>query len=361
MMISSHTAIFFSFAPHAMRMFSMRFTILVLFLLLSVLVIGMISQQSHLLPLIGIVTNQNLNHGIKKQETRGAFVYLTNERHIDRGRSSCPSLYSSLESLWRHFPRHEGSLQPPVVIMIHDEPMKNETQQKLRKASPFPVKFFSVNLTRPAWEEKDIPAGMNDHEISYQRMCAFWFHTIFELDFLPDYMMRLDTDSCLTSNMTVDPFQYMLDHKVDYMYHSTFREPAFVIVDLKNFTLEHPGRPQVDHSSNPPEIWHGDGTMDVLSTNLEWMYLPAFCRPEILEWKGEIKMNGGIYRHRWGDAPLRRIVATKFLNQSKVVRFCPFSYNHSVWNPFEACDSVNEDSFAKKFGWTVVDRKLPSK
>jgi hypothetical protein len=69
--------------------------------------------------------------------------------------------------------------------------------------------------------------------------------------------------------------------------------------------------------------------MNVFSTNLEWFYMPAFRRQHILHWKEEGQLYGGIFCKRWGDAPLRTIVVTEFLNSSRVARFCNFAYNHS--------------------------------
>jgi hypothetical protein len=87
-------------------------------------------------------------------------------------------------------------------------------------------------------------------------MCAFWFHYVFELDFLPSYVMRLDTDSCLTSKMEiVNPFQYMYGNKIEYMYHSTFHDFPGVIEELKDFVIQHPGHPVNNHS--PLVLWPG--------------------------------------------------------------------------------------------------------
>jgi hypothetical protein len=191
-------------------------------------------------------------------------------------------------------------------------------------------------------------------------MCAFWFRHFFELDLLPEYAMRLDSDTCLTSDLTMSPFQYMHEHGVDYMFHSTVGEPAFVIDELKDFVAEHPGRPQVDHIHDPLLLWHyknRPGRMEVFSTNLEWYRVPVFRRKEILEWQDEVEKEGGVYRNRWGDAPLRTVVVTKFLNSSRVARFCDFTYNHSIWKPFVGCVDASRGKYlTDAFGWRVAGR-----
>jgi hypothetical protein len=135
----------------------------------------------------------------------------------------------------------------------------------------------------------------------------------------------------------------MHQFQMDYMWHSTFNEPGNVIANLSKFVSEHPGNPHTDHQNDPLMLWNNrSGHMDVFSTNLEWVRIEAFRRQEIMDWKEEVERNGGIYRHRWGDAPLRTIVATQFLNTSRVGRFCGFSYNHSSWDPFRACNEVGK-------------------
>ena len=271
-----------------------------------------------------------------------AIVYLTGKHIYRQGRTHCPSLLHSLGSLARHFPvSNPGSV--PVVMILSDVDLDNKTLAKIEQASPFPVQFHvDVPFSKTKDEPEIIPGYKWD--ASYKRMCAFWFKYFFELDFLPNFVMRMDTDSCLTSDMPKNPFETMRERKLDYMWYSTFYETADVIVDLKNFTESHPGNPVTDHDNDPSYLWEDEpnAPMRVFSTNLEWLYIPAFRRPEVLEWKQEVMESQGIFEHRWGDAPLRTLVATKFFNTSAVARFCNFDYAHSMWKPFLACDPSHD-------------------
>lgn len=82
--------------------------------------------------------------------------------------------------------------------------------------------------------------------------------------------------------------------------------------------------------------------------------MPAFRRRPLKKWKDKVKSNGGVWRHRWGDAPLRTIVAAKFFNKTRVSRFCDFSYGHSAWAPFLPCDKYNGKRLTDEYGWNVV-------
>jgi len=295
------------------------------------------------------------------QARSAAIVYLTNEDQMVRqDRVGCPSLFHSLESLARHFPSSgnftENGLSPqPIVFILYNGQLKNTTRAKVKNASPFPVVFHELDFSFER-QDKAIQPGIDMRGFRYRKMCTFWLKSFFDLDILPEYVMRLDSDTCLTSNLTVDPFKYMHENQMDYMWHSTFAEPANVLVNLSDFVMRHPGRPNTDHKHDPLTLWMDDTLqkMQVFSTNLEWFRMSAFRREEIVEWIEDIDQDGGVYRHRWGDAPLRTILATQFFNSSQVGRFCDFSYNHSVWKPFESCDASHGKRFTDMFGWKVA-------
>ena len=273
-----------------------------------------------------------------------AIVYLTGKDIYRSNRKNCPSLLHSLSSLARHFPvPNPQSL--PVVMILSDVDLDNTTQAKIVQASPFPVQFHMDVPFDKMEDEPDVISG-SEFDVSYKRMCAFWFKYFFELEYLPMYVMRMDTDSCISSDIQKNPFDLMRERNLDYMWHSTFHEPANVIVELKNFTLAHPGNPVTDHENDVSLLWedkaNGEGNMRVFSTNLEWFHMPAFHKPEVLEWKQQVMASNGIYKYRWGDAPLRTVVATRFFNTSAVARFCDFSYHHSVWTEFKPCHPGND-------------------
>ena len=128
----------------------------------------------------------------------------------------------------------------------------------------------------------------------------------------------------------------MREGTIDYMWHSTFTENPIYIKELQNFTRRHPGNPQntghridnIDRSINSITV-----SMDVFSTNLEWLSIPSFRHPEVVNWMNTVMKSNGIYNYRWGDAPLRTILAAKSFNTTAAARFCNFSYSHSSSKP----------------------------
>lgn len=286
---------------------------------------------------------------------QNAIVYLTGPGHIYReDRILCPTLFHSIESVARYLPP-DFSADTKIIIMM-DQDIPHETKRQIIKVSPYPVEFRS-NITMIHSElesqfywngvavEQQQEQQQQHEQLDYKRMCLFWFDTFFRLPFLPDYVMRMDSDSCLTSPMIDNPFRVMRQQRLDYMWYSTVREPRAVTEDLRYFMRQHPGRPRdINHRHDTDWLWAemDDEHMEmrVFSTNIEWFHIPAFQRPDVVEWIDEVVQSGGIYRHRWGDAPLRTILATRFFNTTAVGRFCQFSYQHSIWIPFHPCDPL---------------------
>lgn len=122
----------------------------------------------------------------------------------------------------------------------------------------------------------------------------------------------MDSDSCILSDMPRNPFVTMRERELDDMYDATFVEASNVIVNLRSFTQTHPGNPgnpATDHEYEVDVLWlyptedDKKRPMRAFSTDLEWLYLPAFHRPEVLEWTREIVASGEIYKSTLGRCP----------------------------------------------------------
>jgi hypothetical protein len=122
-----------------------------------------------------------------------------------------------------------------------DLDLGSATKEGIIGASPFPVEFANVNLIHADLEIK-IKSKL-ESPMAYKRMCAFLFYFFFQLSFLPDHTMRMDTNSCILSDMPSNPFQVMHELSLDYMYHSTLKSPVTLLEKLRDFVSQHPGVP----------------------------------------------------------------------------------------------------------------------
>jgi hypothetical protein len=79
---------------------------------------------------------------------------------------------------------------------MSDLDIDRATKEGIIGASPFPVEFANVNLIHADLEIK-IKSKL-ESPMAYKRMCAFLCYFFFQLSFLPDHIMRMDTDSSQT-------------------------------------------------------------------------------------------------------------------------------------------------------------------
>lgn len=62
-----------------------------------------------------------------------------------------------------------------------------------------------------------------------------------------------------------------------------------------------------------------DSTVFTYSTNFEVAKTEFFHRPEVRNWTDYILGEGGIYKYRWGDAPLRFLTLALFAEDREVL------------------------------------------
>ena len=130
------------------------------------------------------------------QPCKNGIVYVAEKPHVQRNKATCPSMYDSLHSLDKHMPASNHT----CVIVLHENPFDIRTASRLRHASPYPLFFRRITFA----------------------LRRFWAYNFFRLPDMPRYIMRMDTDNCLTSRMPVNPFEYMASHHVYYMYNNKF-------------------------------------------------------------------------------------------------------------------------------------------
>ena len=162
-------------------------------------------------------------------------------------------------------------------------------------------------------------------------MCRFWFSQVFELPEVAalDYLMRLDDDSALQSDWRFDPFTYMQAHRMHYAYlHAAMDDPQWTRL-LWPFIADY----SAHHRPLPPSIptglsyfptpspsslaflashsseWDAPHTtrFPQLYNNFEVAHVAFFRQAGVrhfMEWV-DAHEPYGVYRLRWGDAPLR--------------------------------------------------------
>ncbi|KAL1512026.1 hypothetical protein AB1Y20_005301 [Prymnesium parvum] len=147
---------------------------------------------------------------------------------------------------------------------------------------------------------------------SYFHMCNFFFSRVFSHPALAaaKYFMRLDSDSCFHGRIP-NVFR-LLDERPDvsYIANDDNHDCNELVRGLRALTLDFAKshnlslREGVGAKGFPP----GANCLRGYYNNLEVVRLDAFRRSEVFEeWSRVVTASQGIYRHRWGDAILRRL------------------------------------------------------
>ena len=193
----------------------------------------------------------------------------------------------------------------------------------------------------------------------YQHMCAFWFRHIFLQPRLRNvkYIMRLDSDSIILSNVSYDIFDFMEKNQIKYAFKfrqgendcCAKRMAEYVYNCANNYSLLEKTSNELSWlknmskatlTENPSSLNPIGHQPDTYYTNFEVINVPAFrddaevWRFIDTTWHDPLLHIHGIYTMRWGDAPLRfqTIHLHSQLNRH-LHAFCDLHYHHGVGFP----------------------------
>ena len=184
------------------------------------------------------------------------------------------------------------------------------------------------------------PSLMEDHEkplssLGYKKMCVFKTYGFLQAPYVSqlDYMFYIDDDACITEPIQYDVFQIMQQNDIAYAYKQIFLDPVNVVRGLADFVEDYKQGHQLQPANPSLEAVMGgndEGSLWAFSTNVEWMKLNAFRRSDVRDFHATLHELEIIFHRRWGDAPLRFVLAYLFFTNTQVMRMC-LEYVHSSW------------------------------
>ncbi|CAF1404179.1 unnamed protein product [Adineta steineri] len=253
----------------------------------------------------------------------GVIVYLTKKDEIDSLRISL----AQLSFLLSNNPR-------PVVIFHEGDFDNNQTQQSLAQilGSRTPLAFeridFSKKSVGPPPVNPTIPR-------SYFDMCRFFTlmlpnHPLLSLF---TFYWRLDSHSYIFGPQPIkDPFELMEEQQIQYAFIMVNEEAEQYATGLWSLFQTF----LTDHHLEPSAAFHKTQTNQsseysrvVIFTNFAIARVSLFRDHELMRaWLQIVDRNGGIYRYRWGDAPIHTLALTQFLQRNEIVRLRYFGYFH---------------------------------
>ena len=140
----------------------------------------------------------------------------------------------------------------------------------------------------------------------------------------------------------------MKQNKIAYAYKQLFLDKEYVVQGLSNFIQEYiqtmnlqPANPTLFQWLQDHQFLQQASSHWTFSTNLEFVHVPQFRRPDIQQFHRVIHESQIIFHRRWGDAPLRFVLAYLFWNNQQVMKLC-HGYVHSMWDASDSTCSSKE-------------------
>jgi hypothetical protein len=253
----------------------------------------------------------------------GVVVYLTRRKEID----SLNKSLAQLSLLLSNNPR-------PVVIFHEGDFSNNGIQKSLARTlgSRTPLAFeriqFSNSSNRPRSVHRQYP-------ISYFHMCRFFIMMLpnHPLLTLFTFYWRLDAHSYIFVPKPIqDPFEIMQKRHIQYAFMmSNIEDKRFsrgLWLFFHKFLDHHCLKPSVALRQTQTGRF-GEYSHEIFYTNFEIANVSLFRdHPLIRAWLHTVDRDGGIYRDRWGDAPVHTLALTQFIERDQIVRFRYFGYMH---------------------------------
>lgn len=264
------------------------------------------------------------NHLSRFESKKCAFVTLLIARSEQTGYSAFVESATrireafQLERAYPHLVLHEGNLD-----VAH--------QASLRSRVPW-LSFINVSTV---WgDAKNVPMrDATDRPLGYNHMCRFFamqiFGVVHELGYA--WIMRVDDDIFFLRRVAYDPFRLLFERpEAVYGYGVLNREEHEVTVaTLQPWLVEWCKRRRLAFcEATAAEVFSHMYFNNLFAANVEWWLRD----PGVRDLMQDVDQSAGIYRNRWGDAPLHT-AALKLLipgdnSSQRIIRFPEIAYIH---------------------------------
>jgi hypothetical protein len=259
------------------------------------------------------------NENIVDEKRNGAAIAIL----ISNSKRDMRNLKIALKSVDEYMP-HDNMTTP--VLLFNEGNLNEEQKSSIQSITERPIHFPLVDFQQfpdefnPETEESN---WKKRSKWGYQQMCRFWTTKIWEHPVLDDYStyMRFDTDSCFTKTMNEYPYLPGLPADKPYVYAANQfakERPRFIAglfelakdyVALNNITVKN------------PELWEAVRERKIIYNNFEISNITFFRQPDVMAFQRAVSDSEpfGVFRKRWGDAPIRTLTLAIFAESTEVI------------------------------------------
>ena len=160
-------------------------------------------------------------------------------------------------------------------------------------------------------------------KIAYRHMCRFHAKLLYEQPILAglQYIWRLDDDSFITRPVGYDVFQLMRDRRIQYGFRVVINDSSECVRGLWEAVDVYVKQRAI----TPKFRWPRS---QMYYNNFELSDLDVWRSRKYRDYIDYIDRTGGIFYHRWGDAPIKSLAVALFIPENRTHCFSNIAYEH---------------------------------
>ncbi|ELU17833.1 hypothetical protein CAPTEDRAFT_54547, partial [Capitella teleta] len=244
-----------------------------------------------------------------------AVIYILTKIHRQK------LLMRALDSIYQNF-NHRFNY--PIIIFHEKEftakipQIQTETRNK--------IYFQEIAFAEPDFMKRSIPENITcSSSIGYRHMCRFHSKMLYHHPIIRgfEFLFRLDDDSVLLSQIHYDIFVFMRKNNITYGYKTTsFDQPRCTtgLWEITGHFINVTGvKPTFDNTWKPLKLFYN---------NFEVSRSALWLSREYSAYINYLDHTGGVFYHRWGDAPIKSLAVSMFVHENQTHQFTDIKYKH---------------------------------
>jgi hypothetical protein len=260
---------------------------------------------------------------------RAAFYYLTKPNRM-------MMLNASLASVDAHF---NNRFRYPIIV-FHEADLTPYLDD-IRRMTKSPLFFQQIQFTVPEFLTQRIPNKIPCiSSVSYRHMCRFHAKVVYELPIMQtlQYYWRLDDDSVLLSDVTYDVFEYMEHHSIQYGYLWRHWDAYSCVKGLWEYTQLY-----IQDNNITTQFFKSWVKAWLYYNNFEISSTKMWFSQEYKSYIDYLDKLGGMFYHRWGDAPIHGIAVSMFIPKNQTHLFHDIGYQHGWYKHLAKSEDSETD------------------
>ncbi|WFD37108.1 uncharacterized protein MJAP1_000050 [Malassezia japonica] len=296
------------------------------------------------------------------QRPRGAFYALVRNRELG-------ALLESMRDVESTFNNRADTRYP--YVFLNDEPFTDRFMRYVRAATKADIHFglvpaeewdvpssFNMTKAKEEWEKLAQQNVLYARSKSYRQMCRYQSGFFMNHELLRnfDYAWRIEPGVSYFCKMSdEDPFRVMRDGKKKYGWAISLREDPRTVPSLYKTALQFRKEyPQYARNTSMlpfsvRKFNQGYNMCHFEITDLNWLR-----SEEYQAYFQYLSKTNGFFSERWGDAPVRSLAVSLFLEKDEVHYFNEIGYRHPpiqhcpIAKPGK-CACVPDDSLSEEY------------